>query len=110
MIESSVDLWRFHAHEDRNTVAAIGLLKHLRQLMRMVDDEVIDAVDAPSGLDHRPPLHRMHEVDAGLAEDLAYHGDLGQRSGVEMADSARPQRSQDARMRIAFDGIEHPAR
>ena len=51
----------------------------------------------------------MHEVQLRRRQQLAYERYLGERGTIEMPDAAGPQRGQDARFGIAFDGIEHIA-
>ena len=54
-------------------------------------------------------LDRMHEMHFRSGQQLADQRDLGQRGAVEMMHAAGPHRAQDARLGIAFNGIEHVA-
>ena len=86
MEEGAFHRRRLEPHDDADPFPAAGLVDDLGQLLLVIDDEGIDIVDLGRGMDHRPRLHGMHEIDAGIVEALADEGDLGQGGRVEMAD------------------------
>ena len=58
----------------------------------------------------RPRLDRVHEVDIGPRQELAYECHLGERGTIKMANAPGPKRPQHARLGIAFDSIQSIAR
>ena len=110
MEEGAFDRRRLEPHDDADPFPAAGLVDDLGQLLLVIDDEGIDIVDLSRGMDHRPRLHGMHEIDTGIVEALADEGDLGQGGRVEMADPGVVEGAEHAGMGVAFDGVEHAAR
>ncbi len=76
----------------------------------MVDDVVAHAVDLVGGADRGAGLDRVHEVARGIGEHLAHLRDLGERGRVEVPNPRVVERVQHARMGVALDGVEDPAR
>ena len=93
-----------------NAGAAVGLVQDLDQLVHVIDDERVDIVDSIRGLDDGAALDGMHEVGARIGKRFAHLRDLGQRGRVEMPDAGVVKYPQHRRMRVALDGVEHPAR
>jgi hypothetical protein len=86
------------------------LLQDLFQLVSAVEREIDDAVAVKRDMDRRARLHRVHEMQLGARQKTAHQHDLGQRGAIEMPDAAGPHRAQDARLRVALDGVKDVAR
>ena len=96
---------RFADQPDRH-----GLLQDLFQLVAAVEGEIGDIVIVKRRMDRMTRLDRVHKMQLRLGQYLAHQRDLGQRGAVEMADAAGPDGAQDARLGVAFDGVQNLAR
>ena len=99
---------RGDAHDEVQRAGLGGrFFAQLVELGARIDHETAHRMTAIGLADRRARAHRMHVGDGcRTPEHRAHKRDFGGRRAVETAHAAVPQRAQDARVGIAFDGIE----